>query len=266
MTVSTTFWACCFRIRTIPYKALRYVLYEDMLLFNLFFDLEILIIFIRTSKFQNIQYIDYTAQVFVITLRGLHPIVCLFSLIFLDLMLKNGTIIGYFSCWKNWRYLVLILNILIEIMSRITIIAYQIIKPEEFYKVTQATTPFLVFDFCQFAFRFSVFIYLQFVFKSLEKFLIRLNRSDEFDGENFDNVSQTKSEKDREEKRQKLQNKGKQEKKKEKTDVEKANDLIDDRMAKFFDFSQLKKPGTEKQVYICPEIREGDLPANNSFL
>lgn len=156
------------------------------------------------------------------------------------------------------------INFLFEISARFMLALYYFAHNEQFWAGTATTPNFLIFEFSLFVVRFGIFIYLCFVFSSLEKFLIRLNKSDEFDGENFDNVSQTKSEKDREEKRRKLVIKGIQEReKKKKKEEDKANEEIKRQMVKFKDCNLMKNPDAKKKIHLVPE---GNLPSNNSFL
>lgn len=100
------------------------------------------------------------------------------------------------------------------------------------------------------------------MFRSLPKFIAALHRSDEFDGEYFENVSQTKSEKERQEKiRKKSADQQELMKKIEKEDI---NEMIERRMQKYKDFVGLKKPGCTKKETVIRS--EGDLPSHNSSL
>lgn len=96
------------------------------------------------------------------------------------------------------------------------------------------------------------------MFKSLDKFIAALNRSDEFDGEHFDDVSQTKSEKDRIEKQKKISEDKQQNNNKTEMDV---NELIELRLAKYKDFSLLKKPNCRRPTRFRSE---SDLPSYDS--
>lgn len=133
------------------------------------------------------------------------------------------------------------------------------------YYVANSTKSWFIFEQFFFYSKIVAFTYLCFVFKSLNKFIIALNRSDEFDGEYFENVSQTKSEQAiAEKRRKKIEEMQKlQEKKKEEKEKNAINDLITRRMQKFKDFGQLRKP--KKIEWPLAIIRsEGYIPSNES--
>ena len=125
MTQLITFWACCFRIRTTPYKTLRLVLYEDMIVYTFQLMLDFSLMAARTSWFQNLFPIDVVILYYTIIIRGPHILLCLFYLFFLDCCLSNGTIVGYFSFWSNWRFGLIFMTILSDSTFRM-LICYQL--------------------------------------------------------------------------------------------------------------------------------------------
>lgn len=119
----------------------------------------------------------------------------------------------------------------------------------------------LICDCCFFALRMGIYVYLSFVFKSLETFLLALREGDEPDGEHFDYKSRTKSEKAcREQHGEKPTG---EEKNNNKTEQDKVNEQIELKMQKYKDFEQLKKPNTKKETPVYPQIL-GDLPSFDS--
>ena len=246
MTWLVTFWACCFSTRITPYKALRYVLYEDIVVFLLILIVDVGLYGIQTS-FKNINNFQQYKLYLFFAKRLIHVPICIVFLIFFDCWFKNGSIISRFNCWHSWRIFGFFLLLFTTIVAKIIqFTAWISSESKNFEKTTGMTSKWFIIESCWGIVRTGLEIYLCFSFKSVKKYLKALNRSDDFDGEHFDNVSQSKSEKARVEKHKKeLEEK---QEKKEKQEAENINDLIESRLQKFKDFSTLKKPEIQKEI------------------
>ena len=200
-----------------------------------------------------------------------HVPLCIVFLIFSDRWLKNGKIISHFDCWYCWRAFAFFIIIFTTVVSKfITFTAWVVDSPESFEETTGMTTKWFIIETCWVFVRTGLEIYLCFTFFSIKEFLKVLNRSDDFDGEHFDNVSQSKSEKERVERHKKKcedmqeakEKKLEAKKKKEATDI---NDLIELRMQKYKDFSKLEKPEANKAENIVKSDDILDISRNSNW-
>lgn len=164
------------------------------------------------------------------------------------------------SCWKDWRIFFFFIMIFATIVWKLHSSWLWITESaEQLEKEIGMTSQWCIIEGCWFVAKTGIYIYLCFVFKSLEMFLKALNYSDDFDGEHVDNVSQSKSEKERIEiLKKKSEEKQENIKKKEKADID---NLIVLRLEKFKDFSKLqKRPKTLKG---SSSKSEGNLSSDN---
>lgn len=260
------FNACWFQIQTSPYKALRYVLYEDIAIFLFILILDLTLVATQSSGFQNMCQYQVKQQICILALSSPHIIICVLFLIFLDCWLKSGTIICRFNLWFAWRVLYFFNMIIFEVIVEI-VFFYGWFKEEghdDFLKNMGITQNEYILTNVWAVARIALHIYLIFVFRSFPKFLNALNRSDDFDGENFKNESQSDSERLHAKKRRiKFEA---QQKIAKKTEEQRISDIISQKLRKYLDFSYLKKPRKVKTKIVEVQSEKDLPPVNISYV
>lgn len=238
-----TFSILCYKRMVKPFKALQYQLITEIVVLSIMW----VIVFV-TSGFMSEWFTEWGT--FFRPCRFIggtilcvpHSIYCSILMFKFDGQLKSGKIIKSFHCWKNQRFIILVVFIFLDSAGQILVLYYAIHKDDQgkstYSEQTLYNQNWFIVNRISDCFCLMILIWLLWKMKFINTAIKELKNSDEFNGEYFEEsvVKETKKQKEQKERMEE-----KKEKKKEKKVIQEIlNEIAEKNLYEDLDFSCLK--------------------------
>ena len=159
----------------------------DIFFFSFFTLLEILLQMGITNKFTVIYTTSKGRLLIACSLGVPYTIYCIILRCCVNCILKDGTILRKFRVWKMVRSIVCVAILFGIVIGRISLlIAWFYYGKEELLRCCGYTTKWFIIDNLNGISRWISGVYIFYGFKWITRALSQLKRSDEFDGERYD--------------------------------------------------------------------------------